>query len=125
MEDTVVSSLSHLPITFVNPHRPDWEFQLDQDISCSPLREQVTWELDMLEASEVIAMYMGPESQAPISLLELGLFARSGKMVVACPEGFWRRGNVQVVCARFGVELVDSLEELIQGIERRLGDVKT
>jgi len=79
----------------------------------------------MLEASEVIAMYMGPESQAPISLLELGLFARSGKMVVACPEGFWRRGNVQVVCARFGVELVDSLEELIQGIERRLGDVKT
>jgi len=79
----------------------------------------------MLEATDVIAMYIHPGSQAPISLLELGLFARSGKMIVACPAGFWRRGNVQVVCARFGVELVDSLEELIGGIERRLGDVKT
>lgn len=79
----------------------------------------------MLEAADVIAMYMRPESQAPVSLLELGLFARSGKMIVICPEGFWRRGNVQFVCNRFGVEVVDSLEELIRGIERRLGDVKT
>lgn len=79
----------------------------------------------MFEATDVIAMYMDRESKAPISLLELGLFARSGKMIVACPEGFYRRGNVQVVCKRFGVELVDSLEELIRGIEKRLGEVKT
>lgn len=77
----------------------------------------------MFEAADVIAMYMGPQSQAPISLLELGLFARSGKMIVACPDGFWRRGNVQIVCKRFEVELVNSLEELVQGIERRLGDL--
>lgn len=124
-QESVVKSLSHLPITILNPHRPDWDSTWIQDISCEPLREQITWELDMLEATDVIAMYIHPGSQAPISLLELGLFARSGKMIVACPAGFWRRGNVQVVCARFGVELVDSLEELIGGIERRLGDVKT
>jgi hypothetical protein len=73
----------------------------------------------------VIAMYLGRDSLAPISLLELGLQASSGKIIVACPEGFWRRGNVRVVCARFGVELVGSLGELMEGIERRLGGVNT
>lgn len=124
-QESVGKSLSHLPVTILNPHRPDWDSSWIQDISCEPLREQITWELDMFEATDVIAMYMDRESKAPISLLELGLFARSGKMIVACPEGFYRRGNVQVVCKRFGVELVDSLEELIRGIEKRLGEVKT
>lgn len=77
----------------------------------------------MFEATDVIAMYMDRESQAPIGLLELGLFARSGKMIVACEEGFWRRGNVQVVCQRFGIELVNTFEELVDGVVRRLGDL--
>ena len=76
----------------------------------------------MLEATDVIAMYMDPDKPAPVSLLELGLFARSGKMIVACPAGFYKRGNVQVVCQRFGVELVNSLEGLVEGVLRRLGD---
>jgi hypothetical protein len=122
-QESVAQTLAHLPITILNPHRADWDSTWIQDISCQPFREQTTWELDMFEAADVIAMYMGPQSQAPISLLELGLFARSGKMIVACPDGFWRRGNVQIVCKRFEVELVNSLEELVQGIERRLGDL--
>ena len=124
-QESVVRSLSHLPVTILNPHRPDWDSTWMQDISCEPLREQITWELDMFEATDIIAMHVGRDSKAPISLLELGLFAKSGKMIVACPEGFYRRGNVQVVCKRFGVELVNSLEELIQGIEKRLGEIKT
>jgi hypothetical protein len=79
----------------------------------------------MLEAADAIAMHMAPDKDAPISLLEMGLFARSGKMIVACPEGFYKRGNVQVVCQRFGVELVNSLEELVEGIVRRIGGLET
>jgi hypothetical protein len=41
-------------------------------------------------------MYLAPGTQSPVSLLELGLCARSGKLKVGCPEGFWRRGNVKV-----------------------------
>jgi hypothetical protein len=44
-----------------------------------------------------------------------------GKMVVACPEGFYKRGNVQIVCGRFGVEVVDSVEELKDGVVKALG----
>jgi hypothetical protein len=47
-----------------------------------------------------------------ITLFELGLFARSGKLVVCCPDGFWRKGNVDVVCKRYGVETVGDLEAL-------------
>ena len=121
-QESVVNSLSNLPITILNPHRPNWDSTWTEDISYEPLREQITWELDMLEATDVIAMYMDPDKPAPVSLLELGLFARSGKMIVACPAGFYKRGNVQVVCQRFGVELVNSLEGLVEGVLRRLGD---
>jgi hypothetical protein len=41
-------------------------------------------------------------------------------MVVCCPEGFYRRGNVQIICDRFGVELVDSMEELTDRVIKKL-----
>jgi hypothetical protein len=91
--ESVISRLSHLDITILDPLRSDWGNGWTDDISCEPFREQTTWELNMLEASTVVAMYMGPSEGAPIALLEFGLFARSGKMIVACPKGFYRRGN--------------------------------
>jgi hypothetical protein len=116
----ITSSLSDLAITIVNPRRPDWTNDWVQDITCPPFKEQVDWELDMQESVDVIALYFSPESKAPISLLELGLFARSGRMVVDCPEGFWRRGNVQIVCDRFGIKLCGSLEELTEVVRGKL-----
>lgn len=71
------------------------------------------------ERATVIAMYFAPPTRAPISLLELGLFARSGKMIVCCPEGFWRRGNVDIVCERYGVPRVPTLDELIAALRER------
>lgn len=79
----------------------------------------------MLEAADVIALHFDADNPAPISLLELGLFARSGRIIVACPEGFYRRGNVQVVCQRFEIELVNGLDELVDGIQRRLARSET
>lgn len=40
--------------------------------------------------------------------------------MVCCPDGFWRRGNVQVVCARYGVKLVEALREMRTEVEGRL-----
>ena len=116
---SMILSLSTLPITILNPRRPDWDSTWREDISCAPFKEQVEWELDTQEAADVIAMYFDPATKAPISLLELGLFASSGKMIVCCPEGFWKRGNVQIVCARFGIELVGTLEELVASVMRK------
>lgn len=56
--------------------------------------------------------------------MELGLCAgRSGKRksVVVCPDGYWKKGNVQVVCQRLEIVLVDDVEELTMVVLERLG----
>ncbi|KAJ8105223.1 hypothetical protein ONZ43_g7512 [Nemania bipapillata] len=74
-----------------------WDSTWREDISFTPYREQVEWELDMQESADIVVVYFHPATKAPISLLELGLCARTGKAIVVCPEGFWKRGNVQIV----------------------------
>jgi hypothetical protein len=108
------------PLTILDPYRIDWDSKWVEDISNDQFRGQVEWELDAQDNADVIAMYFDPNTLAPISLLELGLYAASGKMVVCCPEGFWKRGNVQVVCARYNIKLVGSMEELIDEVLKKL-----
>lgn len=76
-----------------------------------------------MEAADVVAVYFNPKSPAPITLMELGLFARGKKMVVACPEGYVKRGNVQIVCRRFGIEVVDNVEQLADRVVKLLGEL--
>jgi hypothetical protein len=113
-------SLSDLDILILNPRRDAWDASWVQSIDNLPFREQVEWELAGLERAEVVAMYLAPGTKAPVSLLEFGLCARSGRLVVCCPEGYWRRGNIQVVCQRYGVPLLDSLPELVAEVRRRV-----
>lgn len=104
--------------TLLNPRRDRWYAGSTSEASNPVFREQVEWELAAMEAAGLIAFYFAPASQAPITLLELGLAARSRKAVVCCPEGYWRRGNVVVVCERYGVPMVESLGDLAQAIRR-------
>lgn len=73
----------------------------------------------MMEAADVIVVYLHPETQSPVTMLEFGLWARSGKVVVCCPEGYLRSGNVQVLCERFEVEMVGALKDVVGVLERR------
>ncbi|KAI1173496.1 hypothetical protein F4777DRAFT_445876 [Nemania sp. FL0916] len=114
------------PLTIYNPLRPDWDATWREDINFAPYREQVEWELDMQEAADIVVVYFHPETKAPISLLELGLCARregrgkGGGVVVVCPEGYWKRGNVQIVCRRFGVQIVDDVRALRDAVMERV-----
>jgi hypothetical protein len=112
-QERVERTLRDYPVTILNPRRDDWDGSWVQDIKNPRFREQVEWELDALEQSSVIAMYFDPSTKSPISLLELGLFAQSGKLFVCCPDGFWRKGNVQIVCRRYRVPLYQTLDDLI------------
>src|SRR5947209_3862114 len=112
----VESALADLDVVILNPRGDDWDDSWQQSIHDPRFRQQVEWELAAQECAGLIAMYFAPATKAPITLLELGLFARSGKLVVCCPAGFWRRGNVEVVCARYGVPLVDELPDLVREV---------
>lgn len=116
----VTDAMADLDVAILNPRRDDWDSSWVQDISNDQFNEQVTWELDMQDAADLIVMYFDPEGQAPITLLELGLYAASGKIIVCCPEGYWRRGNVQMVCDRYALPLVDTIEEMIEIAREKL-----
>lgn len=98
----------------LNPRRDDWDSSWVQSIENEKFREQVVWELDAQDYADKILMYFAPETKSPISLLELGLYASSGKMVVVCPQGFWRRGNVEIVCARYEIPFFETIKEAIK-----------
>lgn len=116
----VTDFLSHLPVTVLNPRREHWNRDWKQDISEPHFMQQVDWEMDHLGKADVIALFLQPGTKSPISLLELGLHASGGKLVVCCPEGFWKRGNVQIVCRTYGIPLVETLEELKAIVKRSL-----
>jgi hypothetical protein len=74
----------------------------------------------------VVVLVLLPETQAPISLLELGLVVGKKPMVVHCPDGYWRRGNVDVVLARYGgsaIHRAETLEELPGLVRQALGEL--
>lgn len=112
-QERVVRALAATGATLLNPRRDDWDASWREQIGEARFREQVEWELGAQEAADRILMYFSPGTASPITLLELGLFARTGKLIVCCPEGFWRKGNVDVVCARYGVEQVADLAALV------------
>lgn len=109
---TVTQALADVDVLICNPRRQAWDASWPQSIHFPPFVEQVEWELEALERADLILFYFAPDTKAPITLLELGLNAQR-KLLVCCPEGYWRKGNVDVVCRRYGITQVDTLEELI------------
>lgn len=107
-------------LTVFNPRRDDWDASWKQEKNNAKFYEQVTWELNRLDEVDVIAMYLASDTLSPISLLELGLYASSGKLVVCSPEGFWRNGNVDIVCSRYGIPIFTNKEAWIVEIKNRL-----
>jgi hypothetical protein len=112
-QQEITDALEHLDVLVLNPRRDDWDSSWKQDISDPQFAKQVNWELDALAEVDLIVVYFDPKGQAPISLLELGLHADTN-IIVCCPEGYWKRGNVQIVCARKGIPLLETLDELIE-----------
>jgi hypothetical protein len=110
----LVAALEGRPCTLLNPRRDDWDASWVQHRDNPQFRAQVEWELGAQERADLILMYFDPQTRSPITLLELGLFGRSepDRMVVCCPDGFWRKGNVDIVCERYGIRQVSSLAEL-------------
>jgi hypothetical protein len=106
-----------------NPRRKDWNADAVQNINSEYFANQVNWELDSIEEADVIFMYFDPATKSPISLAELGyilgaislvprdLNHLTPTLVVCCPDGFWRQGNVEIMCARQGIKMIRDFDE--------------
>ncbi|WP_276481137.1 nucleoside 2-deoxyribosyltransferase domain-containing protein [Paraflavitalea pollutisoli] len=98
----------------LNPRRPDWDASWKQDRADPQFYGQVSWELDGLRRADHVLVYFDPATKAPVSLLELGAFHQ--KAVVVCPDGFWRKGNVDIFCEQFGVQQIKDLAAAVEYI---------
>ena len=100
-------------IAVLNPRRDDWSNEWNETKHHPLLIEQIQWELEHLRESNCIVMYFDKNTISPISLLELGLFSNTSKMVVYCPDEYFRVENVVEVCKQYHVPVVSSLEGLV------------
>lgn len=112
----------HLGIRYLNPRRDDWDSSWVQEITNSQFREQVEWELDgLMKLSDYQIFVFDPNTTSPITLMELGMCAWDDSVIgVVCPSGYFRKGNVDILCHRFDIPVVETLPELIYLIAERL-----
>ena len=109
----VATKLADLDVCILNPLRAVFDVSMVQSINNPAFTEQVWWELNAQDEADIILMNFVAGSKSPISLLELGLYASSRKMVVCCPDGFWRKGNVDIVCDRYSIPVFTTIDEAL------------
>jgi hypothetical protein len=116
----VSKELKNEKVILLNPRRNDWNSAWKPVKEDPEFRKQVEWELNALENADYIIMFFGKDSKSPISLLEMGLYAKSGKLLVICPDGFWRKGNVDITAEKYGVKQFDSIENVLDYLKNNL-----
>lgn len=107
-------------ILVLNPRRDDCDSSWEQSIENDEFREQVEWELHSQENADLIILYFDGKTKAPISLLELGLFGKQKDMIVYCPDEFYRKGNVDIVCKRYNIAISNDIQEFLKLIYKKL-----
>lgn len=120
-QERVVRMLDDVYVACLNPRRDDWDNSWVQDITCAVFNEQVNWELEHIRSADHVLIYFAPDTKAPITLAEMGYCLGAGlNPIVVCPPGFYRRGNVQIMCAFHKAELFDRLEDGVEAVRQRL-----
>ncbi len=110
----VAEMLKDEDVILLNPRRDAWDSTWEQNIDNPNFKEQVEWELNSQTLADYIIMYFDPNTKSPISLLETGLFAHDKKLLIVCPEGFWRKGNVDIVSEKYNIPQFETLEKLVE-----------
>lgn len=98
-------------INIFNPRRLDFDSSQEQSIHNPYFKEQVNWELDYLELSNIIVFNFEPNSKSPITIGELyhHVSDRDKTLLVSCPNTFYRKGNIDILCDRFRVPVFEDI----------------
>lgn len=132
-QDRVASMLKDEKVILLNPRRDDWDSSWKQTIDDPQFSEQVRWEQLGLIHSDIVFFYFDSSTKSPITLLEFGqVLERSWhtsvnesemcQMIVCCPQGFWRRGNLEVLCKDNGLELYNDLDSAVECLRSYITD---
>lgn len=110
-----IEKIFELSYNVFNPRRDDWDASWIQEFDNPQFSQQVRWELNAMEEADTILYNLVPNTISPITLLEIGLHAKdtTKDIYVICPKGYWRKGNIDIVCEWYDIPLFDSIDEFI------------
>ncbi len=100
--------------SILNPRRDKW----DSDLGSSEVIRQIKWEHRRMDEADFIIMNILPESKSPISLMEIGMYCQSNKLLVFCTDKFYRFENVKCVCEKYKIKLIETnkIEDIVEQI---------
>lgn len=121
----VEKSLEDLDVVIFNPRRDDFDANAEYSENSPYMIEQIEWELEHIDKSDLVVFYFDPAGQAPITMFEMGLVAHrvytmKKKGIILCPEGFWKRPNVLISAMYYDFSIVKNYDEFIHRIKRAL-----
>lgn len=114
-------------LLILDPRRDDWDETWEQDIDNPEFRQQVEWELVSQESSDLVMFVFATneenaeKAEAPITLMELGLF-KDKDCVVCCPQGYYRKGNVDIVCKRYGIPVYEDFQAMLDDVAKTISE---
>ncbi len=115
--------LDEFDIDIYNPRRTDWDSSWKQSIENKNFSDQVNWELDHIDKSDIVVFNFLGDSQSPITLMELGYVVQSDKqIIVLCGEKFWRKGNIEIICDRNNIPLFTDEDKFIEYLKYILSE---
>ena len=120
-QSDVVKGLKDLDITILNPRRDDWDADWEQSIDNPEFRKQVEWELKGQEDADLNLYVLLDDSKGPITMLEIGLFAKKDA-VLYIEEGFYRRGNLEIVAERYNIPIYRKLGDMLKDLHKALAN---
>ena len=100
-QEELIEKCKDLNVTFFNPRRKEW----NPEATTFDLEYQIKWEQKHLDNADLIIMCLLDNSKSPISLLEMGLYAQSRKLIVFCNPEFYRWDNVRFTCDKYNIPL--------------------
>ena len=116
-QEQLMTRCKDLDITFYTPRRKIWPANTSQ------IEYQIKWEQEHLDSADIIIMCLLDGSKSPISLLELGLYAQSKKLIVFCNPAFYRYTNVKLTCQKYNIPLYNvNLDTMKNIIETKIAD---
>ena len=117
---SLAKTLDCMGFDVFNPRRKEWDSSWEQSYNNPQFYQQVNWELSNLEKADNIVFYFDPITISPITLFELGLAVATNyttNIYVICPDGYFRKGNIEVICDKYNICLFNSIQQFTWELE--------
>jgi hypothetical protein len=106
--DKVINEFDDKNKNFFDPTNIDHD-----ELNESEMESHIQWELEAMSMADKIVLNFLPDSLSPISLVELGLYVQSEKLVVVCPKEFYQSNYVYVLCEKYNTPAYPNIDEAL------------